>query len=505
MLGDTLERRLKRTAAAAFGGLLLVCTSGQAAVPIQEARGPNAGVPALPREEPAASEDSSHQVPEPGSGNSADAPSRPTGAAHSLPPGDRRFVLATGQVLTLNLAMWALNYTVRGHQTFHISPETIWRNLGRAQFDVNRFGMNQFGHPYNGGLYYNAGRSNGYGVLPSAAFTLAGSYLWECCFEAEPTSVNDLVNTTFGGISFGETTHRLAALTFRPEATGLERFGRGLLAFLVDPIGGFTRLATGRTAAAGRPYGRVGAVPLRVTMRSGARGSTMREGSAAAEGPDGALLDVHIGYGDPFRYRRSGAYDYFDLLLQLDLGSDRLISRLSIDGVFASKAVGAVSGARHVLGINQRFELYRNAAFEYGAPSVTAGLMSSFPISETIAARTSVALEGVILGGVGSEHYERRSNDYGPGFGGIAEVSLTHRGFALLRAGYSSRWIYVVDGAATRHRVQAFGAGAAVPVFRMLGVGLDYSLYFRDSYYREFDDVHPRQHELRAYAALFAG
>lgn len=39
-------------------------------------------------------------------------------------------------------------------------------------------------HPFHGGLYYGAARSNGFGYWTGLAFALAGSFQWECCAES---------------------------------------------------------------------------------------------------------------------------------------------------------------------------------------------------------------------------------------------------------------------------------------------------------------------------------
>lgn len=424
--------------------------------------------------------------------------------ARSLPAADRRFTMAGGQVFALNFVMWAVNYSIRGHSTFRISPGTMWRNFGRVQWDVNLFGMNQFGHPYNGGLYYNAGRSNGYGLIPSAAFALIGSYLWECCFESEPTSINDLVNTSLGGVSFGEATHRLAALTYRPGAAGLEGFGRGVLGLVLDPMGGLTRLVTGRPAASGRSYHGAGTVPLSAILRAGGMSSALAVDRAPSLDRQGPVFDLDLTYGDPFERPRASPYDYFNAIVQIDFTSRTPMRRLAIDAVLAARQVGSRAKARHVLGLNQRFELMRNDAFQYGGPSLTGGLTSAFPVSGSLELRTILGLDGVILGAVESDYSVGRSYDYGPGAGVVVDLRLRWRGTDVLQAGYSGRWIHVLDGTATSHRVQVLGARATAPLFGPLGAGVDYTLYLRDSRFGEFADVHRAQGEIRAFATYFA-
>ncbi len=68
---------------------------------------------------------------------------------------------------------------------------------------------NYFGHPYQGGFYYNTLRSQGATILQSSLFCLGQSLLWEYGWEAgfEQPSIQDLITTPLGGILYGELTH----------------------------------------------------------------------------------------------------------------------------------------------------------------------------------------------------------------------------------------------------------------------------------------------------------
>jgi len=427
-----------------------------------------------------------------------DAP--PTGQSY------QRFGLAAAEVLFINVGVWSWNYATTDNRAFQVNPETMWRNLSRYRFDTNSFGTNHIAHPYHGSLYFNAARSNGFNFWASAGFTAVGSFMWECCLETEPQSINDLLLTTLGGLSMGETFHRVAALLFRPDATGIERFARGAVAFVVDPMGGFNRVATGRSRAAGQPHEGKGSVPVWNTLRFGTRGAETNLSNSGQAGQDGGIFDLDLRYGDPFAKASAGPYDNFHALVQLDFAGAKLMSQLAIDGTLWARQFDRGGRSRHVIGINQRFDIQRNDAFEYGGTSVTGGLRGRHELSGTFYVRTALAVEGILLGGVETPNYIRRPNDYGPGLGLRAEAKITRRGFDLLGIGYSGQWIHVIDGAATEHFTQTVVARAAIPIVWQLGVGADYRIFLRDSLYEpglELD-VHRRQNELRLYAALFA-
>src|SRR4030095_10140509 len=70
--------------------------------------------------------------------------------------------------------------------------------------DDDPFSVNQIGHPYQGGIYYGFARSAGLSYWESAAYTIAGSLLWEAVGETTPPSLNDTITTGIGGSFVGE-------------------------------------------------------------------------------------------------------------------------------------------------------------------------------------------------------------------------------------------------------------------------------------------------------------
>jgi hypothetical protein len=110
---------------------------------------------------------------------------------------------------------------VRGQVTAEITPKTWWANMEQGWvWDLDDFTVNQIGHPYQGNNYFNAARSNGLSFWESGAITAFGSGTWEYFGETNHASLNDLINTTLGGIALGEMFHRMAWLVRDTRATG---------------------------------------------------------------------------------------------------------------------------------------------------------------------------------------------------------------------------------------------------------------------------------------------
>src|SRR5678815_1726747 len=125
---------------------------------------------------------------------------------------------------TIVNGFYELANLIRGQVTAHITPKTWWANMEQGWvWDLDDFGVNQVGHPYQGNNYFNTGRANGLSFYESAAVTAFGSATWEYYGETNHPSLNDFINTTLGGIALGEMFHRTAWLVRDTHATGRGR------------------------------------------------------------------------------------------------------------------------------------------------------------------------------------------------------------------------------------------------------------------------------------------
>src|SRR5688572_1248852 len=130
----------------------------------------------------------------------------------------RRLMRPYFESLAINVMYNGINHA-RGHDTADITFGSIYRNLRHGfEWDDNDWGTNQIGHPYQGSNYYTAGRAHGLSFWESSAVAAFGSATWEFIFENNRASLNDLINTTIGGVALGEVMHRVAWLVRNPMA-----------------------------------------------------------------------------------------------------------------------------------------------------------------------------------------------------------------------------------------------------------------------------------------------
>lgn len=139
-----------------------------------------------------------------------------------------RTSLGIGTVMASGLGI----YIYKGERNDYDWPLTWGRvserftTTNHFRFDDNEFAMNNVAHPVAGAMYYGLARSNGFGPLGSALFSVAGSTFWEVVVELrEVASLNDLVATPATGIALGEALHQHQDF-FRRSRPG---FGNGLV------------------------------------------------------------------------------------------------------------------------------------------------------------------------------------------------------------------------------------------------------------------------------------
>lgn len=134
-------------------------------------------------------------------------------------------IVPFAEVFALNVLVWGYDrYVTQAHYA-RISPSIWRRNLREGwQWDDNHWGINFYGHPYQGVYYFVAARSSGFGFYSSFLFAMLGSWEWEHFAEREYPAPNDLVTTSVGGALYGEMLFRLSRrLLAKPNPTWMDQ------------------------------------------------------------------------------------------------------------------------------------------------------------------------------------------------------------------------------------------------------------------------------------------
>jgi len=430
---------------------------------------------------------------------------------------------AAAEVLAINFGASMFNEYVRQANFNQISPRSFWANLEDGfKYDDNQFKTNQLIHPFNGSTYYNAGRANGLDYWPSCVSALTGAFIWEAMGETHPMSYNDMISTGFGGMAFGEAMYRLSSTILDNRHGGSGRVWREIGAFLVDPVRGFNRFLSGQaTRVQGNPSSPYDWRPPQylTSMDAGVR-MTGKGESISDSTQTQAILDLYIDHGSAWDNERRKPFDHFDVGVQFN-GDDKVpLGRLQIRGDLFSKPFGGKTGNQHAIAFTQYFDYVNNNAFEFGAQSFGGALFSRFRPSAKWGIETRVDLLVALLTAVNTEYsyvvqtpeQERlREYDYGPGGGFSLEAVGLHAGRRLLSLAYRAQVIHVTNGSIwvpagnpgsdADHFVQSVSAKLAIPLRGAMGLGLDGSVYSRQSEFsrEDFVDTNQRVPQARLY------
>ncbi|MDE7347902.1 MAG: DUF3943 domain-containing protein [Muribaculaceae bacterium] len=356
----------------------------------------------------------------------------------------KNFWRAGAEVFGLNMGLWAFDrYALKGHYAF-ISWETIKENFKHGfEWDNDHLNTNMFAHPYNGSMFYNAGRSNGFNYWQSELFAIGGSAMWEMFMEREYPSTNDIIATPVGGAALGEVFYRASDLVLNDRASGGERIGREVAAFILDPMRGITRIVTGQAwkkrATTGR---RFGLPPISIEASLGARYLTMIDNEGWKIGP---AAEINIEYGDRFEHSTKIPYDYFSLNLEIQaLSTQPLLGRIEIMGRLLSKELIDKDKLNFNIGLYQHFDFFdsdtirseytdkylieyfpETVPYKLGVPaSIGGGAMFRFIPNSHMSLDGFLHMNAVPLAGVLTDFYREYHRNYSWGMGYSAKIGI---------------------------------------------------------------------------------
>src|SRR3954471_9640119 len=148
------------------------------------------------------------------------------------------FWQAAAGIATINSITWAYNRYVQRWPWAKVGTQSWGRNLRNGLvWDNDNLLDDQLAHPFHGSLYHSSARASGFGFWGSVPIVAAGSASWELFGENITASLNDLINTTLGGVAIGEVTYRLSSLLSSKRTGGANGIGRELGAFVLSPVG----------------------------------------------------------------------------------------------------------------------------------------------------------------------------------------------------------------------------------------------------------------------------
>jgi hypothetical protein len=404
------------------------------------------------------------------------------GPVAATPPSVWQATVGTAAV---NILPWAYNWYVQRWPWARIGSR-VWGKNFRAGFswDDDCFLDNHLAHPYHGSLYLNSARVSGFGFWGALPYVAAGSATWELLLENVRPSINDLVNTTLGGMALGEVTFRLSSLLVSNHGSGLGSIARELGAFALSPIG--------------RAQG---------LLRDQDRGSTRSPESpskgwiAAGRHASRSYIIVGFEYGSPFDSLATRPYDAFDVSLEVIPEEGSLVRHLTISGLLTRRSLRRTRQNEIGLGLYQHYDYHDLRGIDFSGQSLSGALLIQEQLGSRAQLRFGTQLEAVLLGAISADQgqYFRRDYDYGSGAGGRLSSSLRLDGRDLLRLEGRLVWLHSLYGSRADHMITGVRLAALLHPGGILGLGGDLGVTTRQSWYSQGSPVRRRVPETRVY------
>ena len=275
-------------------------------------------------------------------------------------PGPSFWHAAAG-IATVNWITWAYNWYVQRWPWAKVGTQSWGQNLRDGfVWDNNSFLDNQLAHPYHGSLYHGSARASGYGFWESFPFVAAGSASWELFGENITASLNDLINTTLGGMALGEVTYRLSTLLGSKPGAGRKPLGRELGAFVLSPVRHAQGWLPGGAESAADP---AAWQPERLAS------------VAVGRGAGHPFVELAVRYSSPFDAGPKRPYDAFEFRLQVSPDPDGAIRHVGVSGLLARQTLSQSGRSQTVFGVFQHFDYEDLSTLEFSGHSVSGAVL----------------------------------------------------------------------------------------------------------------------------------
>lgn len=361
------------------------------------------------------------------------------------------------EVFALNAFVWGWDRYVIDKDYAEVTPEIWQRNMREGwQWDDNHWGINFFGHPYQGTYYFVAARSAGFSFYPSFLFAALGSWEWELFAEREYPAPNDFITTSVGGALYGEILFRLSRrLLAKPDPTWFEQGA----SFVLHPLSYFHWKLDGE-----RPNN-PGYVPLSgsVTLGGGYRfGSDYRYDKNASDRLDNEWNEFfgfgafEIAYGNPDRKVKE-PLQQFSIYAHYEHGQEESFFNMNSSGKLYSFHKSDHEGTWTDVAFMLDFDSFYGDLVQMGNLALGLGLDIRIPMSDCIWLRYLSEPGFIFLGSADFNYdellaeidanYEVTRNyqyNYGAKYTTMFEVSLYHR--FLVRERFNVNFMKTMPG-----------------------------------------------------------
>jgi hypothetical protein len=412
------------------------------------------------------------------------------------------------RVLLNNVGLLLIDRYIFNYDFSHVGFNSWAHNIKTGfEWDDDRFGTNFFLHPYTGGAYMIAARSNGYSFFESIPFALGGSLVWEYFGENTLPAYNDVLNTTINGAFGGEALYRLSSNILDDRTTGTERFFREFAAGILSPTRLMSRIIQGKTSQV-TDHEIYQKEPLDIVFSGGVRKVNPNPGNSFGAGPMFLMFNADFDYGDPFEKRDRKPFDYFQLRTNFTLGGGRKI----VDNIIGyGLLTGTNSKAGNVellTGIFQHYDYWDNDNFELGTMAFGGGLISKMTVMKDANLYTNFNIGLVPLAGNSTEFgpdttTQKRDYNFGSGAEAKLDVTLNFKGIASITVLGYYYWIHTLVGRLGDNFIGILKPRIELHLFKEFGIGFEHLIYLEDRYPKSTPFIHTARTEQKLFLTLY--
>ena len=392
------------------------------------------------------------------------------------------------EVAALHTGVCLMSNYVLHNEFAKISFKSVKQNFKTGfVWDPDLFVTNYFAHPYNGSIYYNAARSNGYNYWASSIFAFGGSLTWELFMETEPPATNDIINTTLSGIFLGEVTHRLSSLLIDERATGFERVMREIGIGIIDVSRGVNRLFQGKSWEV--KYNTYAREQLALNAYYGVNWNNY--GTKIGTGIANGVAGFGLLYGDPFKEKKREIMDFFKVTGNFNFGAGQpKIGSLEGYGLLYGKSHKSSEMTDKLLGIFQQYDYLENKAYQIGAITFSVGWFNRHKFSENSQFLSAIHLGIMPLGGSKSIYVNTVQRTYSFSGGLNSKIELSYFGkWGFVYASYNLYWYHTYVGAAGNEIYGLLRPKILINVTNNLGIGAQFLFGHKQGFYHDFENV----------------
>lgn len=414
------------------------------------------------------------------------------------------------QVIGLNALFMGYNRYVAKADYGYVSPATWKKNLStEPEWDTDEFGINFIGHPYQGTLYFNAARSQGYNYWQSLPFAVGGSLTWEYFGENTLPSYNDLVYTPLNGAALGEILYRLSSNLLDDRTRGRERAAREIAAGLVNPVRGLNRLLQGKTFQV-TDQEAYETAPLNFTLFAGVHRLNEQRNDLFGKGANNAMLSMQLDYGKPFEHTRRKPFDFFRLRAEFSTGAaDTIASTINnVTGYGILLGRNLEIGKLSLLtGAFQYYDYWNTRNFELGALGFGGGVFSKLEFRKNVNLYTNAHLGISPLAGNSTRSTQDglgiRDYNFANGFQAKIESTLTLGKHATAAFVYYHFWLKTFEGLQGSNSIGIVRPRVAVRLYKNVSLGYEHFGYTTNRKLKAYSDQRSVVTEQKIFLQLF--